>query len=90
MWQITGRVQRVGFRYWTIRTVQQIGNISGYVANTDDGGVIVYANGSAENLQKLKSLLYQGPLFSRVDSINPINPQSTALPPIENGVFKRI
>lgn len=89
-WQIIGRVQRVGFRYWTIQTVNKIGNISGYIRNADDGSVIVYARGEAADLQRLKAYLYQGPLFARVDNIIDISSPSVYFPPIENGVFKRI
>ena len=40
---ISGRVQGVGFRFWTLRRVSEIGGISGYVCNLPSGDVLVLA-----------------------------------------------
>lgn len=40
--KICGRVQGVGFRWWTKRTAKALGGVSGWVRNTEDGGVEVF------------------------------------------------
>ena len=90
LWQICGRVQRVGFRYWTVQMARQCGKISGYVMNTDDGCVVVRASGENGDLSKFKQLLYRGPFFARVDYIRDISFDKTFFPPIVNGVFKKL
>ena len=37
--KIQGRVQGIGFRYWAIKTAEEIGGISGWVRNAPDGSV---------------------------------------------------
>ena len=87
---IKGRVQGVGFRYWVLRQAQKIGGLSGYACNLANGDVAVLMSGSEENLDRLQALLYHGPLFARVDSVQLAPEQIPYFPPIENGVFKRI
>jgi hypothetical protein len=38
----------------------------------------------------MQAHLYRGPLFARVDKIEDTPEMKSLLPPIENGVFKRI
>ena len=64
---IKGRVQGVGYRYFTMREAQKYG-IKGYVRNLPDGSVeVVYIpnENEAEFIERLK----QGPFLARVDSI---------------------
>ena len=65
---ITGRVQGVGFRYFTYRAAQGLG-LRGWVRNMPDGSVLVRALGPADQLSALRGKLRKGPSFSRVDEL---------------------
>jgi len=66
---VSGRVQGVGFRFFAERTAASLG-VGGYVRNLYDGRVEVYAVGSAEQLDALKSALRRGPRMSAVDRVD--------------------
>ena len=66
---VSGRVQGVGFRYYTQKQAARIG-IRGYVKNLYNGNVEVYAAGTEEQLTLLKQYLKTGPSLSHVDSIH--------------------
>jgi len=68
---ITGRVQRVGFRWWTCRMARQLG-LSGTVRNLADGSVEVHVRGSTEVIKLLREHLQEGPPGAVVDSIQTI------------------
>lgn len=87
---ISGRVQGVGFRFWTLRRVSEIGRISGYVCNLPSGDVLVLAESTEDKLRQLEISLYKGPLFARVDSIKNSPEFISYFPALENGVFKRL
>jgi acylphosphatase len=65
---ISGRVQGVGFRFFTERWANQLG-LCGYVKNCWDGTVEAYATGDAAALEEFKSRLAEGPRSARVDNI---------------------
>ncbi|WP_025289083.1 acylphosphatase [Bibersteinia trehalosi] len=65
---IFGRVQGVGFRFFTWQQAQKIG-LSGTVRNREDGSVEVIAQGSEKQLTQLKQWLLQGSRFARVENI---------------------
>ncbi len=65
---VKGRVQGVGFRWWTERAARRIG-VSGTVRNTDDGDVEVMAEGSEEELVQLEAALERGPPLSSVTAV---------------------
>lgn len=88
--KISGRVQGVGFRFWAARLAHTIGDISGYACNLADGGVLVLMSGEEAKLDEMQAYLYRGPLFARVDKVENAPELKAFLPPIENGVFKRI
>ena len=67
-YQIYGRVQGVGFRYFTLGRARRYG-LKGLVKNQADGSVLCVASGSPKNLVKFARELRQGPLGSRVDRI---------------------
>lgn len=87
---ISGRVQGVGFRFWTLRRVSEIGGISGYVCNLSSGDVLVLTEGAEDKLRQFEISLYKGPLFARVDSVKNLPELISYFPPVENGVFKRL
>lgn len=63
-----GIVQGVGFRFFTAKEARKIG-VSGYVKNLSDGSVLVVAGGSAEQIERLRSWLQNGPPTARVDRV---------------------
>ncbi len=65
---ITGRVQGVGFRWFTVQAAERRG-VVGWVENRRDGSVSGEAQGSSEALADLINELRQGPGFSRVDDV---------------------
>jgi len=64
--QIQGRVQGVGFRWFVHREASELA-LRGWVRNTEDGHVEVVAAGDPEDLDELRASLRQGPRGSRVD-----------------------
>ncbi len=65
---VSGIVQGVGYRYFSLRKAQELG-IRGYVMNLNDGRVLVVAEGDENALDKFISSLREGPKFSRVTGI---------------------
>ena len=66
--EIEGKVQGVGFRYFVHKKAKEIG-IKGWVKNTVDGGVLVFAQGIEEEINTFIDFLYIGPSSARVDRI---------------------
>jgi acylphosphatase len=58
-------VQGVGYRWFVQKSASDL-KVSGYARNLDDGGVEVYAIGTAEQLNELSGLLWKGPRMSDV------------------------
>jgi acylphosphatase len=71
---IHGRVQGVGFRWWTRRTAQSLG-IAGSVRNRPDGSVEVRARGPHDALSEFETRLRRGPPSASVRRIEsyPLN-----------------
>jgi len=67
-YNVSGRVQGVGFRNYVEHVAEQIG-VHGYVRNRRDGRVEVFAMGAPEDLKKLRVVLEKGPMMSRVDGV---------------------
>jgi acylphosphatase len=65
---IRGRVQGVGFRYWTRRTATARG-LEGWVRNRRDGSVEAVFAGPKEAVADMIELCRRGPDGARVDSI---------------------
>ena len=66
--RITGRVQGVGFRFFTYRTARSL-SIRGWVKNMPDGSVLVQAAGPSETMARFRKKLGEGPTFGRVDDM---------------------
>jgi acylphosphatase len=77
--RVSGRVQGVGFRWWTVREAHRLG-LRGTVRNHPDGTVEVHAAGSDAALSRLAVRLREGPPHARVDRVEPVPPTPT-LPP---------
>jgi acylphosphatase len=76
---VRGRVQGVGFRWWTRTTAAELG-IRGTVKNLSDGTVEVHAAGLGAELENLRCRLVSGPRSARVVSVEEI-PSPDPLPP---------
>ncbi len=68
-YQIEGRVQGVGFRWFVHREAAEIG-LKGWVRNTDAGHVEAVAAGDAGQLQELEAAMRKGSRGSRVDRVH--------------------
>lgn len=66
---VTGRVQGVGFRYFTLNAAQSL-NLTGWVRNRHDGRVEVLAEGDYEALNSLLNTLRQGPAGGFVSDVD--------------------
>jgi tRNA pseudouridine55 synthase len=67
--KIYGKVQGVGYRYFTEKIAKKL-NILGYVKNLEDGTVEVVAQGKEEDLQKFIEQLKIGPFLAKVEKID--------------------
>lgn len=67
--RIHGRVQGVGFRWWTHRTAERLG-IRGSVRNLVDGSVEVRAAGPPAAMQEFEQLLHGGSRAASVDRVD--------------------
>jgi len=65
---IEGRVQGVGFRWWTLSQARGLG-LAGWVRNRRDGSVEVLAIGEPEALEALAEACAQGPAGAVVRSV---------------------
>jgi acylphosphatase len=66
--RIRGRVQGVGFRWWTRRGASELG-LRGTVANCQGGMVEVHVAGDADRLSAFAGELEGGPPMARVDGV---------------------
>ncbi|HUP03319.1 MAG TPA: acylphosphatase [Bryobacteraceae bacterium] len=67
-WFVRGRVQGVGYRYFTQRAASELG-LCGYARNLDDGRVEVYAAGPEPKLAEMAGLLRIGPRWADVRGV---------------------
>ena len=66
---VHGRVQGVGFRYYTRSTAHRL-NVFGYVRNLPDGSVLVECEGEPAAVKKMAEWLHKGPSSGRVTSVD--------------------
>lgn len=57
---LRGRVQGVGFRWFTLRLARRLG-LAGRVRNLPDGAVEIEAAGEAAKVEELEAAVRQGP-----------------------------
>ncbi|MEI5101339.1 acylphosphatase [Streptomyces sp. PmtG] len=69
---VRGRVQNVGFRWFTRARALEIGGLSGFALNLDDGRVQVVAEGPRAGCQTLLDWLRTGDTPGRVDGVTEI------------------
>jgi acylphosphatase len=66
--RIRGRVQGVGYRYFTQRIALRLG-VCGWVRNLPNGDVEVYAEADRAALASFREELERGPASSAVDAV---------------------
>ena len=66
--RVSGRVQAVGFRYWTQERAEKLG-ITGWVRNEWDGDVTAHLEGDDQSLAKMIRELHKGPRWSHVQDV---------------------
>lgn len=66
---IQGRVQGVGYRWWTVRVATELG-VAGWVRNCADGSVEVLAIGGDDQVERLKAFCRRGPRGAVVRSVD--------------------
>ena len=66
--RITGLVQGVYYRASAREQAQRLG-LTGWVRNTDDGAVLLEAQGAPDRLDALVAWCWQGPPAARVDEV---------------------
>ncbi|WP_405588454.1 acylphosphatase [Streptomyces sp. NBC_01190] len=69
---VRGRVQGVGFRWWTRATALETGGLSGYASNLDDGRVQVVAEGPRDRCEQLLDWLRDGDTPGHVTGVTEI------------------
>jgi len=73
---VRGRVQGVGFRWFTREAAESLG-LSGWVKNKEDGSVEAEAEGTPDALEEFARVLRDGNPAARVESIEvrPVAPR---------------
>jgi acylphosphatase len=66
--RIHGRVQGVGYRYWTERTAAELG-LAGWVRNRRDGSVEAVFSGPADAVAEMLDRCREGPAAAAVAGI---------------------
>jgi acylphosphatase len=67
-WIVTGRVQNVGFRYYSMQCAKRY-DIRGAARNCSDGSVEIIVQGERNNLEIYYDDINKGPALSKVHSI---------------------
>lgn len=65
---IEGRVQGVGYRWWTVKAASDLG-LAGWVRNCRDGSVEVLAIGDDDAIGRLAQACRRGPPHAEVRSV---------------------
>ena len=78
--RITGRVQGVWFRGWTVDEARRL-NVDGWVRNRRDGAVEALFSGPAQAVDRMIAACRRGPPAASVDHVT----VSPADPPAESG-----
>jgi acylphosphatase len=75
---VSGRVQGVAYRAWTRQHAHALG-LTGWAANLPDGRVEVLACGEPGAIERLSSLLHEGPPAARVDGVEETTAEAMTL-----------
>jgi acylphosphatase len=66
---VNGRVQGVGFRYFTVDAARREGT-TGWVRNRPDGSVEALVEGDEESVARVERAIRIGPRGARVDAVS--------------------
>src|SRR5580704_2566965 len=66
---VTGRVQGVGYRWWTVGQARRFG-LRGWVRNRRDGSVEILAIGEPRDLDRLEAVCARGPDGAAPDRVS--------------------
>ena len=67
--KVLGKVQGVGFRFYTQKTARELG-VNGFVKNERDGSVYIEARATDEIMETFLHWVSKGPEWARVDEMN--------------------
>ena len=67
-YRIRGRVQGVGYRYFTQQIALRLG-VRGWVRNLSNGDVEAHGEGESDVLDRFRAELGRGPSFARVSEV---------------------
>ncbi len=67
--KVFGRVQGVGFRYYTKQIAEGLG-LTGWVKNNLDYTVSISAEGDKPTLDRFIAMIEKGPTYGRVDQVD--------------------
>ncbi len=73
--KVKGKVQNVGFRYYTHKAALEH-HLNGFVQNKSDGSVYIEVEGEESDVDHFVAWLHQGPTWARVEEVQV---QETAL-----------
>ena len=76
---VTGRVQGVGFRHFTVRCANDLG-LCGWVKNMPDGGVETMIQGQDDEIEEMIRLIGRGPGAAIVADLKIEEAESEELP----------
>ncbi|MFY9641218.1 MAG: acylphosphatase [Rhodomicrobium sp.] len=74
---ITGRVQGVGYRFWTERNAKALG-LHGWVRNRRDGAVEAFFSGAAGGVEEMLKRCRKGPPAAVVAEVRVVDEGGTA------------
>jgi acylphosphatase len=66
--RIEGRVQGVGYRWWTVGQAERLG-LAGWARNRADGSVEILAIGAVEAIAALEAACAEGPPAAQVAAV---------------------
>lgn len=69
---IDGKVQGVGFRWWTVQEARAYG-LDGWVSNRRDGRVEILAIGDDRALDRLTAACASGPPAAKVNAVEAVD-----------------
>ncbi len=67
--KVEGRVQGVGFRFYTVQKAHELG-IKGFVENKPDGSVYIEDEGIENHLLEFVQWCHKGPSWARVQKVS--------------------